>query len=130
MVHTLTPTAAIALPLPLQLPADLKLQVTPEQFEALAAVNDVLRLERTAQGELLVNPPTGWETGERNFSINGELFRWYERGAVRRRDDPGVGGRSDASSGAASRREERELAGATAKSTGSRSHITKPKKSR
>ncbi len=79
MLQTLAPTEAIALPFPLRLPTDLKLQVTPEQFEALAAVNDVLRLERTAQGELLVNPPTGWETGERNFSITGALFQWYER---------------------------------------------------
>ncbi|MEO1765386.1 MAG: Uma2 family endonuclease, partial [Cyanobacteria bacterium J06629_18] len=25
-----------------------------------------------------VNPPTGWETGQRNLSISGQLYRWYE----------------------------------------------------
>jgi hypothetical protein len=37
--------------LSLELPRSLKLYVTPEQFEALAASNRELRLERTAQGE-------------------------------------------------------------------------------
>jgi len=60
----------------LNLPQTLQLQVTLEQFVAIAAVNRDLRLERTAQGELLVNPPTGWETGERNSSILGELYLW------------------------------------------------------
>jgi Uma2 family endonuclease len=63
--------------LSLELPRSLKLYVTPEQFEALAASNRELRLERTAQGELIVNPPTGWETGERNRSIIGQLDHWY-----------------------------------------------------
>ena len=62
----------------LELPKTLKLYVTPEQFAALAASNRELRLERTARGELIVNPPTGWETGERNFSIIGQLYCWYE----------------------------------------------------
>ncbi len=47
----------------LQLPWDLHLQVTPEQFAAIAAVNPELKLERTATGELIVTPPTGGETG-------------------------------------------------------------------
>jgi Uma2 family endonuclease len=63
--------------LSLELPRSLKLYVTPEQFEALAASNRELRLERTAQGELIVNPPTGWETGKRNSSISGELYLWW-----------------------------------------------------
>jgi Uma2 family endonuclease len=53
------------------------LYVTQEQFAALAAANRDLRLERTAQGELIVNPPTGWETGRRNWSISGELYLWW-----------------------------------------------------
>jgi len=48
------------------LPKTIGLYVTQEQFTALAASNRELRLERTAQGELIVNPPTGWETGKRN----------------------------------------------------------------
>ncbi len=64
--------------LSLELPSKLVLQVTQEQFEALAAVNRDLQLERTSEGELIVNPPTGGESGKRNFSITGQLSRWYE----------------------------------------------------
>jgi len=64
--------------LSLQLPKTLGLYVTQEQFAALAAANQDLQLERTAQGELIVNPPTGWETGKRNSSITGQLDRWDE----------------------------------------------------
>lgn len=62
----------------LHIPATLKFHVTPEQFATLAIHNRDLRLERTATGELIVNPPTGWETGKRNINISGQLYRWYE----------------------------------------------------
>ncbi|MDT9183179.1 Uma2 family endonuclease [Limnospira sp. PMC 289.06] len=65
-------------PLSLQLPDQLALCVTPEQFAALAAANRKLRLERTATGELIVNPPTGGKTGKRNLSITGQLSVWFE----------------------------------------------------
>lgn len=65
----------------MELPSSIGLQVTQEQFAALAAVNRDLKLEKTAQGELIVNPPTGWETGERNRSLTGQLDRWYEENA-------------------------------------------------
>lgn len=61
----------------LNLPKKLGLYVTPEQFAVLAASNQDLRLERTAGGELIVNPPTGWETGKRNSRISGELYLWW-----------------------------------------------------
>jgi len=38
---------------------EMPLTVTPEQFAASAAENRDLRLERAANGELIVNPPTG-----------------------------------------------------------------------
>ena len=63
--------------LSIELPKTIGLYVTQEQFAALAAANRDLRLERTAQGELIVNPPTGWETGRRNWSISGELYLWW-----------------------------------------------------
>jgi Uma2 family endonuclease len=64
----------------LELPNDLGLQITQEQFELLATRNRDLKLERTARGELVVSPPTGWETGERNWSISGELYLWWRNG--------------------------------------------------
>ncbi|MDJ1180535.1 Uma2 family endonuclease [Roseofilum sp. BLCC_M91] len=72
-----TPTKPETETLLLTLPTTLKLQVTQAQFEALAASNRDLRLERTAKGELMVNPPTGWETGKQNWSISGELYLWW-----------------------------------------------------
>ena len=41
------------------LPLQLTLRVTHEQFTQLAIANRDLQVERTAQGELIVNPPTG-----------------------------------------------------------------------
>jgi Uma2 family endonuclease len=73
-----TPTTPEKETLLIELPRSIALQVTPEQFTALAAANRDLRLERTSQGELIVNPPAGWETGERNCSLTGQLYRWYE----------------------------------------------------
>ena len=72
-----TPTTPETETLLLNLPKTLRLQVTQKQFAALAASNRELRLERTAQGELIVNPPTGWETGKRNWSLSGELYLWW-----------------------------------------------------
>ena len=68
---------ASAKPLSLQLPHELALRVTQEQFAALVAANPELHLERTATGELIVNPPTGSETGKRNWTISGELYLWW-----------------------------------------------------
>ena len=63
----------------INLPSTINLYVTQEQFTTLAVANRDLRLERTAQGELIVNPPTGWETGKRNWSISGELYLWWRQ---------------------------------------------------
>lgn len=65
-------------PLSLKLPHELALRVTPEQFVALAAANRDLCLERSARGELIVNPPTGGNTGYRNLSISTQLGNWFE----------------------------------------------------
>ena len=65
-------------PLSLKLPHQLALRVTLEQFVALAAANRDLCLERSARGELIVNPPTGGNTGYRNSKIIYFLVRWIE----------------------------------------------------
>ncbi len=51
-------------------------KVSYEQFQQLATVNHDLRLERTATGELIVMPPTGSDTGNRNLDIEGQLWLW------------------------------------------------------
>jgi len=50
--------------------------VSHEQFKQLAIINRDLRLERTATGELIVMPPTGSETSNRNLDIEGQLWLW------------------------------------------------------
>lgn len=72
-----TPASLETETLLIELPKTIGLLVTQEQFAAIAAANRDLRLERTAKGELVVNPPTGWETGRRNWSISGELYLWW-----------------------------------------------------
>ncbi|MGB5969216.1 MAG: Uma2 family endonuclease, partial [Spirulinaceae cyanobacterium] len=73
-----TPPKLEAETLLIELPKTIKLSVTQEQFAALAAVNRDVRMEITSQGELIVNPPTGWETGRRNSSLTGQLYCWYK----------------------------------------------------
>ncbi|MEG4113731.1 MULTISPECIES: Uma2 family endonuclease [unclassified Microcoleus] len=60
----------------LNIPLTLTLTVTREQFVELAIANRELQLERTATGELIVNPPTGGETGYKNLDIEGQLWLW------------------------------------------------------
>jgi Uma2 family endonuclease len=74
MVQTPTISDTISI----QLPKAIALQVSLEQFEVLAVANRDLRLERAAGGELIVNPPTGGESGQRNFNINGQIARWFD----------------------------------------------------
>jgi Uma2 family endonuclease len=51
----------------------------------LCATNRELRIERTTDGELVIMPPTGGETGRRNFDLTGQFAAWV------RRDGTGVG---------------------------------------
>jgi Uma2 family endonuclease len=62
--------------LPLRVRAAVPLS-DDELFE-LCQVNRDLRIERTADGEIWVMPPTGGETGRQNASLNLQLGRWSE----------------------------------------------------
>jgi Uma2 family endonuclease len=50
--------------------------LTHAQFRELCRENRDVRLELTAKGELVVMPPTGWESGRRNSDLNLELGVW------------------------------------------------------
>jgi Uma2 family endonuclease len=63
----------------INIPPALTLTVSHEQFVELALANRELQLERTATGELIVNPPTGGETGKRNLSIEAQLWLWNQQ---------------------------------------------------
>jgi Uma2 family endonuclease len=55
---------------------DVKDVLTGEQFEKLASNNPDFRLELTADGELIIMPPTGSRTGLRNARITEALSTW------------------------------------------------------
>ena len=61
-----------------ELPRHISIHVSQAEFAAIAAANRDLRLERTADGELIVNPPTGSESSRRNISITAQLWIWVE----------------------------------------------------
>jgi Uma2 family endonuclease len=58
--------------------SNVKLSVTPAEFESLCQLNPNLRLELTKNGELIVMPPTGGETGRRNSKLNARFVVWNE----------------------------------------------------
>ena len=51
-------------------------RVTPKQFDELAYSNTDVGMELTAQGELIVMPPTGGSAGKRNFNLYLDLGFW------------------------------------------------------
>ncbi len=55
------------------------LELTDEQFFQLCQANRDLRFERTATGELIIMPPTGGETGNRNAGLTAQLWIWNEQ---------------------------------------------------
>lgn len=54
--------------------ADLRLGEA--EFYRLCQANRDLRLELTAEGNLIIMPPTGWETGYRNSELNRRIGNW------------------------------------------------------
>ncbi len=65
------------MPLGLILSPQIRLYVSLADFAELAQLNRELLLERSAIGELIVNPLTGWESSQRNSTLNGLLFAWW-----------------------------------------------------
>jgi len=60
----------------INIPKEINLKITYEQFLELALVNRDLQLERTATGELIVMAPTGSDTGRQNLGIEAQLWLW------------------------------------------------------
>lgn len=75
MVQTIETLASATVSL--KIPLGLTPVVTAEQFATLAAKNSELRLEMTADGELIVMAPAGSETGERNAGLTGQMYIWF-----------------------------------------------------
>jgi Uma2 family endonuclease len=71
--------------------ADVRLRVTPEEFERLCELNRDLRLELNKDGELIVMPPTGGITGERNFKLIVQFGNWVEKNGTGKGFDSSTG---------------------------------------
>jgi len=54
------------------------IKLTDDQFFQLCQENENIRLERTAKGELIIMPPAGGETGNRNAGLTAQIWIWNE----------------------------------------------------
>src|SRR5271163_566973 len=59
--------------------------LSDDEFEALALANDLIQLERTKEGKIVMHAPAGDDTGSANAEILWQLRSWWnthERGRV------------------------------------------------
>ena len=79
MAHTLTMTQKItesAESEPFVIKFKPLTHMDDERFAEFCALNDDLRVERTAKGEIVLMPPTHGDTGNRNADITTDLGIW------------------------------------------------------
>lgn len=66
--------------LTLPLTVDLKqVHLTDEQFYQLCISNPELNIERNAAGGLILMPPVGGDSGNREMGLGGELYLWNKQ---------------------------------------------------
>ena len=83
MVQTIPPPPEKIAPF---LTLDLtSIRLTAAQFEQLCRDNPDLRLELMSNGGLIVMPPAGSKTSQRNFNLSGQFQVWVEK------DGTGIG---------------------------------------
>jgi Uma2 family endonuclease len=58
---------------------DTAIDLTDDQFYQLCRNNPDLKFERNAQGELIIMPPTGGETGRRNSNLITDVTLWNRK---------------------------------------------------
>jgi Uma2 family endonuclease len=61
-----------------KLPFDIS-TLTDDQYFQFCAVNEKLRIERTAEGKIIVMSPTGGETGRRNAEVSRQVGNWAKQ---------------------------------------------------
>lgn len=90
MTATNTSAASDTRPLLLNV-TNATLTVTPEQFDRLCIDNPDLRLELTADGQLIVMSPVGGESSEKNFDLALEVGIWNRQTGLGRAFDSSCG---------------------------------------
>ncbi|WP_326498267.1 Uma2 family endonuclease [Leptolyngbya sp. GGD] len=67
------------MPLPIDLSSLTSMpKLSDQQFYNFCRTNPDLRIERNANGEIIVMPPAFSDTGNRNGRVFGQLFVWSE----------------------------------------------------
>lgn len=64
---------------PVKLVLDPEHPLTDDQYFAFCAANSNLRIERTAQGEIVIVPPAGGESDNRSLEVSGQLRDWARK---------------------------------------------------
>ena len=54
-------------------------QMSDREFFEFCQLNRDWRLEQTREGDIIIMPPTGGETGRRNFTLIGLFSAWVEK---------------------------------------------------
>jgi Uma2 family endonuclease len=80
-----------ALAAPVRLHFDGASRLSDKDYLAFCQANPDLRVERTAEGEIVIVPPAGYESSYRNNKVSAQLERWAEK--------DGRGTASDSSAG-------------------------------
>jgi Uma2 family endonuclease len=58
--------------------------MSEEEFYEFCSLNSDYRIERTAQGDILIMPPAGGETGYRNSDLTTQLMIWSRKNGLGR----------------------------------------------
>lgn len=80
-----------AVTLPLLVPPRTGLKVSEDDFYRLCAANPDLRLERNADGELIVMAPAALDAGYRNAGLTAQLWNWNQSTKLGRVVDSSAG---------------------------------------
>jgi Uma2 family endonuclease len=65
--------------------------LTRDQFQKLCAANPDVKLERSANGDLIIVAPTGGETGTRNAELIAALVMWNKQSQLGKVFDSSTG---------------------------------------
>jgi Uma2 family endonuclease len=57
-------------------------ELTDIQFEKLCSKNRDFKIEQTAEGELIIMPPTLPDTGWRNSDLNYQIYDWNKKSKI------------------------------------------------
>ena len=66
-----------SVPLTVNLPT--KVEMTTAEFYEFCQANPDLRIERSANGEVIITPPAFSDTGNRNFNLALQIGKWAEQ---------------------------------------------------